>query len=125
MDPLGRLLLESGHKDGAKEATNRSLVLDPTRSAPWNNLGLMLKREEKWHEAVEAFDRALDCDPQSTGALLNSSEPLRSLGKPGEAVQRLRRASQIAPDKFAIWTNLGSLYVELRERTSALECLHK
>jgi len=57
---LGRLLLESGDKDSAKNATDRSLALDPTRSAPWNNLGLMLQREGKWHEAVEAFDRALD-----------------------------------------------------------------
>jgi tetratricopeptide (TPR) repeat protein len=119
------LLLESGDKDGAKKATNRSLALDSTRSAPWNNLGLMLKREEKWHEAVEAFDRALDCDPQNTGAMLNAAEPLRRLGKAGEALRRLRRASEIAPDKFGIWTNLGSLYMEVRERAGALECLHK
>jgi tetratricopeptide (TPR) repeat protein len=122
---LGRLLLEGGDKDSAKDATNRSIALDPTRSVPWNNLGLMLKREEKWHEAVEAFDRALDCDPQNTGAMLNAAEPLRRLGKAGEAVRRLRRASEIAPDKFGIWTNLGSLYMEMRERAGALECLHK
>jgi tetratricopeptide (TPR) repeat protein len=118
---LGRLLLESGDKDSAKSATKRSLALDPTRSAPWNNLGLMLNREEKWREAVEAFDRALDCDPQNTGAMLNAAESLKKLGKAVEAVQRLRRASEIAPDKFAIWNNLGWLYVELRVRASALD----
>jgi tetratricopeptide (TPR) repeat protein len=104
---------------------NRSLALDPTRSAPWNNLGLMLMREEKWGEAVEAFDRAIDCDPQNTGAMLNAADPLRRLGKAGEAVRWLRRASEIAPDKFGIWTNLGSLYVQLGERAGALECLQK
>jgi serine/threonine protein kinase len=122
---LGRLLLESGDEAGAKSVTIRSLAIDSTKSAPWNNLGLMLKREEKWHEAAEAFDRALDCDPQNTGAILNAAEPLRRVGRGGEAVQQLRRASEIAPDKFGIWTNLGSLYVELRDRSGALECLHK
>jgi serine/threonine protein kinase len=123
---LGRLLLESGDVDSAKDATNRSLALDPTRSAPWNNLGLMLERKEKWRDAVEAFDRALDCDPQNTGAMLNAAEPLRRIGKVGEAVRRLRRASEIAPDKFSIWTNLGSVYMNwMRDRACALECLHK
>jgi tetratricopeptide (TPR) repeat protein len=84
-----------------------------------------LGREEKWHEAVEALDRAVDCDPQNTGAMLNATEPLMRLGKHGEGVRRLRRASQIAPDKFAIWVNLGSLYMALDDRAGALECLHK
>jgi tetratricopeptide (TPR) repeat protein len=119
------MLLERGDLVGAREATNRSLALDPTRSAPWNNLGLVFKRERKWHEAIEALDRALDCDPQNTGAMLNASEPLAEVGKTVEAVRRLRRATEIAPDKFHIWTNLASLYIRLEDRAHALECFHK
>jgi tetratricopeptide (TPR) repeat protein len=44
---LGKLLLESGDIDGAEEATNRSLALDQTRSAAWNNLGLLLSHKSK------------------------------------------------------------------------------
>lgn len=122
---LGKLLLERGDLVSAKEATNRSLVLDPTRSAPWNNLGLVFNREGRWHEAVEALDRALDCDPQNTGAMLNASEPLSKVGKTVEAVRRLRRATEIAPDKFHIWTNLASLYVRMGNRAHALECFQR
>ena len=122
---LGRLLLESGDIDGAEEATSRSLVLDQTHSAPWNNLGLLLIRKSKWHEAAEAFDRALDCDPQNTGAMLNASEPLRKIGKIGQAFIWLRRATEIAPDKFSVWTNLASLYVAIDDRKNALECFQK
>jgi Flp pilus assembly protein TadD len=44
---LGRLLLDSGDKDSAKKATNRSIALDPTRSASRNNLGAILNQEQK------------------------------------------------------------------------------
>jgi serine/threonine protein kinase len=63
---LGRLLLESGDNDSAKNATNRSLALDPTRSASWNNLGVILKRKKngmmrskRWTAPLTAIHKIL------------------------------------------------------------------
>ena len=43
--------------------------------------------------------------------MLNSSEALQELGQVGNAITRSRRAIEIAPDKFAVWTNLGGAYI--------------
>lgn len=122
---LGRLLLEHGDDNAAVVAMERSLALDETRSPAWNNFGIALKRAKKWQGAMFAFDRAIDCDPYNTAPMLNSSEALLQLGKGGAALLRLKRAAEIAPDKFEIWTSLGGVYIVLADKNNALECLHK
>ena len=122
---LGRRLLENGDKDGAKNATNPGACARSHRVRFLEQSRAYTGGEEKWHEAVEAFDRALDCDPQNTGAMMNAGKPLKKIGKFGEAVLRLRRASKIAPDSWGVWTNLAALYMESRDRAGALECYHK
>jgi Flp pilus assembly protein TadD len=57
--------------------------------------------------------------------MVNLAEPLRALGRTAEAIHHLVTASEIAPDKYAIWTNLGSLYAELEINTKALPALQK
>jgi tetratricopeptide (TPR) repeat protein len=102
-----------------------SLALDETRSPAWNNFGVALKRAKKWQQAVFAFDRALDCDPFNTAPVLNSGEALLHMGRAGQALLRLKRAAEIAPDKFMIWVNLGAVYVALRDKKNALDCLRR
>ena len=122
---MGRLLLQVGDDNAAISAMERSLALDETRSPAWNNFGLALKRAKKWQEAVFAFDRAVDCDPFNTAPMLNATEPLLRLGQAGQVLLRLKRAAEIAADKYMIWTNLGAVYVELTDKKNALECLRK
>jgi tetratricopeptide (TPR) repeat protein len=84
-----------------------------------------LKQVEKWQQAIFAFDRALDCDPFNTAPLLNSTEALLRLGQSGQALVRLKRAVEIAPDKFEIWTNLAAVHVKHNDKRNALDCLGK
>jgi tetratricopeptide (TPR) repeat protein len=114
-----------GDVAGAADALKRSIRLDPTRSAAWNNLGNVLKRQEKWEKALDAFDIALQCDLFNTGAMLNCTTPLLELGRAADAIARLKRAAEIAPDKFTIWTNLGAAYVDEGDKSSALACYKK
>jgi serine/threonine protein kinase len=122
---LGRLLLESGDTTGSIDAFERSLQLDPTRSAPWNNLGIILRRQQQWQMALRAFDKALECDPLNSGAMLNSTEPLQRLGRSAEAVSRLKQAGKLAPDKFAIWNNLGVVYMDQGDKRNAIACFQR
>jgi serine/threonine protein kinase/thioredoxin-like negative regulator of GroEL len=119
---LGRLWLEQNELDKALEATQRSLNVDGTRSAPWNNLGLALERLGRHEEAIKAFQCALDCDAQNTGAMSNLGGLLSFLGRNSEAVKLFERALQIAPDKGNIWFNLGSTYHLLGNTRRATDC---
>jgi tetratricopeptide (TPR) repeat protein len=122
---LGRLLMESGDPEGAIKALERSLKLDSTRSAPWNNLGVILRRRQQWEAALRAFDCALECDPFNTGAMLNSTEPLQRLGRNIDALARLTKAAEIAPDKFAIWNNFGAVYMDQGDKSNAVASFQK
>ena len=122
---LARLLANIEDDEGAMSAIEKSLALDETRSPAWNNFGVLLTKQRKWQRSIYALDRALDCDPFNTGAMLNCTEPLRRLGRSGEARVRLKRAAEIAPDKFAIWNNLAEVYIGIDDKQNALDCLRQ
>jgi tetratricopeptide (TPR) repeat protein len=122
---LGCLLLELHDHVGAKDALLQSLALDETRSPTWNNLGIALQRQQKWRQALSAFDHAIDRDPFNTAPMLNSTEPLRQLGHHIKALDRLKRASEIAPDKYQIWNNLGAIYLDLEDKENCLACCRR
>jgi len=54
---LGRLRHQQNDLTEAREATERSLKIDPTHSAPRNNLGIINKEEGKFAEAVTKASR--------------------------------------------------------------------
>ena len=57
--------------------------------------------------------------------MANIAEPLRRLHAHGVALQYLRRATELAPDKFNVWANLGSLYAAMEMKTEAVAALRK
>ena len=57
--------------------------------------------------------------------MLNSTEPLQRLGRNADAIVRLTRAAEIAPDKFAIWNNLGSVYMDQGDKKNAIACFER
>jgi tetratricopeptide (TPR) repeat protein len=121
---LGRILQDLGRFQEAEKATRKSLEIDPTRSSPWNNLGVLLADRGTNDAAVEAFKRALDADPYNTGAMSNIAKPLSELNRHGEVVQYLTVATELAPDKYNLWVNLGSTY-SLIDSSKAAECLRR
>jgi tetratricopeptide (TPR) repeat protein len=82
-------------------------------------MGLLYSRLGKYVEAVVAFEAALDCDNQNTGAMLNFAGPLISLGRSDEAIRWLERATTLAPDDFKGWFNLGALLKTLDRQNEA------
>ena len=43
----------------------RAIDLDPTYAPAWNNLGIAFEQEERFDEAREAYETALDLDPDN------------------------------------------------------------
>jgi Flp pilus assembly protein TadD len=117
-------LLEQDRIREAGLATQRAIDLDPTRSAPWNNLGLIFERAGNHEQALKLFLRALECDPGNTGAMNNIASPLIALGRSSEAITHLEKAARLAPDKLGVWITLGSLLHGRGERDRAFQCFN-
>jgi tetratricopeptide (TPR) repeat protein len=60
---------------GSGESTRSAVPQSTTHTAGWsNNAGLILREEHRLDDAIAAFDRALEIDPQYASAMWNLSE---------------------------------------------------
>ncbi len=71
---LGRVLIGLNRCEEALEATQRSLSIDSSRTAPWNNLGAILARLQRFDEAKGAFGKAVLIEPENTGAMFQLAQ---------------------------------------------------
>jgi tetratricopeptide (TPR) repeat protein len=82
-------LAELGQLDEALALFQTLIRTDPNNATIWNNIGIILFRQEKYRDAVNAFGQATDIDPHFTNAWFNKSLALVHLGKDTEALRAL------------------------------------
>ncbi len=68
---LAHLYFDTGQREKAIKAYEKSLSLEPARPDIWVDLGVMYRRQGKIDKAVECFDKALEIDPGHKIALYN------------------------------------------------------
>jgi tetratricopeptide (TPR) repeat protein len=102
--------------EGAIDAYNIYLTRYPDDLSGWFRLGYALMREGRSAEAVEAFERVAEMDPENAAAFINLATSYNSLSRREEAVEHYLRAFELAP----AWLTSGNLnhefgfnYVEL------------
>jgi len=122
---LGRLWLESNDLEKAQKALENSVYVDSTRSAPWHNLGVIASRKNNDERAVECFTIAIDCDNQNTGAMSSLAMALWFLGRKKQGIHWATKSVEIAPDKWNLWINLGSLHRSSGNEVEAQKCFKK
>src|SRR5438876_2496224 len=79
------------HWEEAIDAYRRVVAIDPTYSAAWNNLGLLLHRMGNYDEAQTAYRTALDQDEQCCQAAYNLAAALSRAGRGADALRHWQR----------------------------------
>jgi serine/threonine protein kinase/Flp pilus assembly protein TadD len=92
---LGGVLLAAEKQDEAEVALRQSLRLRETRSA-LNNLGVLLRYENRDAEAAPIMERGLAAGADDATIRLNLANALRRAGHIAEARQNYQRASDLA-----------------------------
>jgi tetratricopeptide (TPR) repeat protein len=67
----------------------------PDYPAAWGNRGELLWRLERYDEALEALDRAIQLDPDLADAWYNRGEALKAQGRDEEADVAYARAKEL------------------------------
>lgn len=114
-------LLESGDEGGAlvlravtmaddRPAEAAACYYAACRAAPfsvdsWFNLGVWLHGQRRFHDAADAYRRALALDPGHEGALSNGTEALRITEHFEECLPYARRLQALLPDHPAGYTH--------------------
>lgn len=99
---MGRAALALGILSEALEATERSVRIDDSRTAAWNNLGVILTRLNRAAEAKAAFAKALLVEPENTGAMIGLAQLLLDEGNPHEAKKLADVALFWRPEKVNV-----------------------
>lgn len=82
--------------------------------------GKVYMKAEMWSEAVSAFQRALDLDPENAFAHNNLGYSALQIGRTDEAVRHLEHCLTIGPVKPYMLNNLGVAYERDGRRAEAL-----
>ncbi len=82
---LGMALFDLGDLEGAIAMFRRACELDDDEAAPWANLGMALKVESRFDEAIAACDRAVALAPKDPQIRLNRAVALLRAGRMQQA----------------------------------------
>ena len=110
---------------GAVAAANRSLDLLPSNQECWFLLGMALAQQEKFTDAVGAFQHVFELDPQAVWAVHNVALCLQKLGHPDEAIRQFKHALAIKPQFGTAWLGLSQLYEQMGRKEEAAECFQR
>ena len=115
---LGVDLFQQNKSSQAMEALMKCIAFDPAFADPYESLGVILGREEKFNEAINWMDKLLSVNPQSVMAHTNKSLFLMKLGKIEEAEAEKSLATV---KSFAMFGSEAKLKKQLEEEKKKKE----
>jgi len=100
-------------------------VFGQTTAEDWFNSGVALKEQLKYNTAIQAFDKAIELDPQYADAWSNKGVVLIAQGKFNEAVKAYDKAIELDPKSANSWTGKGNALEAQAKYDEALEAYEK
>lgn len=95
----------------------------------FNRLGMALRRQGKWQEAVAEYERALTISPEDENVFFNMAVAFTEGGQHSQAVERLEKALALNPvfyaDSPVLSFNVGVMYLNSGNRKKAKLFLKK
>jgi len=106
---IGRIHLEAGRLDQAREVLTRASVFDPALPEAWNELGGVELASGNSREALRLYLRALELAPNLAYVLVNAGNAQETLENAAEAEALYRRALAADPRHGDAANKLGLL----------------
>ncbi len=95
------------------------------KSSKWFNQGNGLVKAEKYEEAIENFDKAIEENPALSKAWNNKGVALVSLGRFENAITCFSEAIKIDQQYVIAWYNKGVAYINLGKHEDAISSYDK
>jgi tetratricopeptide (TPR) repeat protein len=101
---LNKMAIYYGHMNDTEREEKlycQASAADPAWSAPWFNLALLMRNQQRYQEALHAIDMAIRLDEDEGAAYVLKAQILKKLGDEEESQTALESG----------WDNFGPLYV--------------
>ena len=105
---LGRSLAATGRLDAARDAFSAALAMRPRDLDARAGLADVLLRQERYDQAIAAYQELLNLGSVSAGVYANLGIALAARDREGEAVPFFERAVQLAPANAGLRRNLAN-----------------
>ena len=116
---------QAGDNDGAMKLYVRALDLYPQFADAYNNIGVILRAQEKLPAAAACFRRALSIREANSAVLSNLGNVLWQMLRFEEAAAAFRRSLELDPTRPETLHNLGLLLHSMGDYPGAVECFDK
>ncbi|HIO09993.1 TPA: tetratricopeptide repeat protein [Candidatus Poribacteria bacterium] len=122
---LGVIAYQEKEHQIAANLITQAIKIDSTQYSFFNNLGLVLKGQEKLDQAVQAFHQSIEINPRFTEGHNNLGIVLQKQDKLNEAIQAYRWAIEIKPDNIEACYNLGKLLQQKGQLDEAIQVFRR
>jgi arylsulfatase A-like enzyme len=122
---LARLARRQDRPETAERLLRFVVAADPANLGGWRELGRVLLSQERFAEATQVLERALELRASDWRARLHLSVAARGLGKAGTAEWHLKEALRATPFPAEVWRELARLKVEERDWPGAAAALRE
>ena len=120
---LGRVQLQLGTKDAARESFQKAMDLDDKLVGPWQELGYMASDQSKWEDAARYLDKAVRLDPMSSPmAWYFSAMANYNLGRFEEAERSVRAELKLDKNAHAEYL-LGMVLIARKDLKGGADAL--
>ena len=116
---------QAGDNDGAVKLYMRALELYPQFADAYNNIGVILRAQEKLPAAVACFRRALSLRADNAAVLSNLGNVLWQMLRFDEATAAFKRAIELDPARPETLHNLGLLLHSMGDYPRAVDCFER
>jgi tetratricopeptide (TPR) repeat protein len=127
---LGMALKDKGQVEEAIACYQKAIALDPKDAKAHTNLGTALYGKGQVEEAIACYRQAIQLDPKKAEPHANLAHVLANaanlkLRDPVQAVAEARKATELAPQFWMGWCNLGEGYYRNGQWQEAIAALDK
>lgn len=98
---------------------------DPNSAVTWLQRAMEQINKGDLNEAIAAYDRALELEPEIAPAWYNRGSLLGNLGKLPEALTSFQKVVEINPEDSVAWNDIGNTLYKLQRWEEALEAWDK
>ena len=113
--------LKNDNKNQQKELIEQPLIPQRSTANEYVDLGIAYRKEEKYQEAILAYQEAIKIDPVHEWAYNNIGYAYYCDQKYEESVKAYKQAIQVRPDHGWAYNGLGRAYNKLGQYQQAIE----
>jgi Tfp pilus assembly protein PilF len=119
LQKLGTAALQRRDFTTSADLLKRAVTAEADRKDAWDQLGQAYAGLNRHDDAVAAFRKQIELDPNHKSANADLAAELQKLGKLDDAVAAYHKQLEIVPDDKLAHTSLGLLFVQMKRDPEA------